>query len=238
VRPQSIPPLPDGEVHVWLDQVPDDASAQADWAGLLTATELETARRLRVPARRASFVRGRWLLRTLVAGYAGVPAPSVTLEKLGKGKPFVTGPRAALGLEVSISRSGGLLAVSLGRRVGGIGVDVEQEIATRDLVGVAERFFAAEEFVQLAAQPPGAWAAAFYRCWTRKEAVIKATGEGLSLPLGDFAVSLDERPRVLRMPDAWGGRWTLLDLAPGDGYAGAIAVRGEAVLRRFLWTGA
>ena len=92
--------------------------------------------------------------------------------------------------------------------------------------------------VQLAAQPPGAWTAAFYRCWTRKEAVMKATGEGLSLPLGDFAVSLDDRARVLRIPDAWGGRWTLLDLAPGDGYAGAIAVRGEAVLRRFLWAGA
>ena len=235
-RPTAIPRLLPGEVHVWLDRVPADAGAEARWRALLTPAELATADRFVIPSQRASFVRARWLLRTLVGGYAETPAAGVTVDLLEKGKPVVAGPPSARGIEVSVSHSHDLLAVALGR-VAPLGVDVERERSSPDHPDVARRFLAPEELAELAAEPPGAWTPAFFRCWARKEAVIKATGEGLSLPLTDFAVSVGTEARLSRMPAGWGERWTLVDLAPAPGYAGALAVRGDAVVRLLLWTG-
>jgi 4'-phosphopantetheinyl transferase len=224
-------------VHVWLDRVPSGDGAEARWRALLTPAELAAADRLRIPQQRACFVRARWLLRTLVGRYAETPPADVTVELLEKGKPVVVGPPGARGIEVSLSHSHDVVAVAFGR-VAPLGVDVERERSAPDLPDVARRSFAPEELTELAAEPPEAWTPAFFRCWARKEAVIKATGEGLSLPLTDFAVSVGMEARLVRKPPGWGERWTLVDLAPGPGYAGALAVRGDAVVRLLLWTGA
>src|SRR5258708_15670923 len=112
-----------------------------------------------------------------------------------------------------------------------IGIDVEQVRRDFDLDAIARRFFSAHEQSQLAALPADERVEGFFRCWTRKEAYIKATGDGLSLPLSQFDVSLvAEETNALRAtrPDAAEvGRWLLREVPGGHGYIAALCARGQ-----------
>ena len=119
-----------------------------------------------------------------------------------------------------------LMAVTLGREVG---VDVElinQEFATSE---VAERFFSHREILSLRSRPSHFQTEAFFNCWTRKEAYIKARGEGLTLPLDQFDVSLDPSGACLldnRIAPGEVSRWSLQELHPAPAYCAAVAVEG------------
>ena len=112
-----------------------------------------------------------------------------------------------------------------------IGVDVEQLRPDSDLEAIARRFFSTHEQSQLAALPAEEKVDAFFRCWTRKEAYIKATGDGLSLPLGQFDVSLaagEKNALLATRPDgSEAGRWLLQEVPGGPGYIAALCVRGQ-----------
>ena len=111
-----------------------------------------------------------------------------------------------------------------------MGVDLERTRPLAEIDQIAGRFFSPREKADLCSLEAGLREEAFYRCWTRKEAYVKARGQGLSLALSQFDVSLrpDEPARILRVrgeaKDA--SRWTLRELEPGAGYAGALAVQG------------
>ena len=112
-----------------------------------------------------------------------------------------------------------------------LGVDVEQIRGDSDLDAIAGRFFSAHEQRQLAALPAPEKVEAFFRCWTRKEAYIKATGDGLSLPLSQFDVSISNgEPNALlaTRPDASeAARWLLHEVPAGSGCIAALCVRGQ-----------
>jgi 4'-phosphopantetheinyl transferase len=110
-----------------------------------------------------------------------------------------------------------------------VGVDLERIRERVDELEIAERSFTRREVERLRAVPPELRSAAFFRCWTRKEAYIKARGEGLSHPLSGFSVSFgeDEQPTLLAEPEVTPlPDWTLLGLEPGRGYAGALVAAG------------
>ena len=121
-----------------------------------------------------------------------------------------------------------MLAFTRGRE---IGVDVEQVRSDFELEAIARRFFSPHEQAQLATVPADETPAAFFRCWTRKEAYIKATGDGLSLPLTQFDVSLEageQNALLATRPDASEvSRWLLRDVPGGSGYIAALCVRGQ-----------
>ncbi len=121
-----------------------------------------------------------------------------------------------------------MLAFTRGRE---IGVDVEQVRSDFDVDAIARRFFSAHEQRQLADLPAEKKPDAFFRCWTRKEAYIKATGDGLSLPLSQFDVSLDPEKQTRcwrRGPTSpKPGRWLLREVPGGPGYIAALCVRGQ-----------
>jgi 4'-phosphopantetheinyl transferase len=123
----------------------------------------------------------------------------------------------------------GLAAFVLGREVG---VDLEELKPVADFAGIAERFFSPAENRALLALPAESRDAAFFTCWTRKEAYIKAVGEGLSIPLDSFDVTLapGDPPRLLATRAEPGGemRWSLHELHPGPGFVGALAVEAPA----------
>ena len=130
-----------------------------------------------------------------------------------------------------------LYAITRGRK---IGIDVER--IGRDLKGdaIAERFFTPREVAMLRALPPDMQTQGFFACWTRKEAYVKARGDGLSLPLDQFDVSVaPEEPAALlhtKGDPSEASRWSLKDLTPGPGYAAALAVEGDAwLLRCWQW---
>jgi 4'-phosphopantetheinyl transferase len=124
------------------------------------------------------------------------------------------------------SHSGGLalFAITLDRE---IGVDIEHVRPMRDLEGIAARFFSTRETADLMSLPEDQREEGFFRCWTRKEAYIKAIGDGLSVPLDSFAVSLEpgEAARMIQLGGSAGraAAWSMHDLVIAPGYAAALA---------------
>jgi 4'-phosphopantetheinyl transferase len=235
----SPPALGDDEVHVWrasLAATPDELAAHHR---ILGADERERAARFRFEVHRNRFVAGRGIQRRLLAGYLGADPAAIAYTHAAHGKPALGHPFADRGLRFNVSNSGDglLVAVSRGRE---LGVDLEGLLPVEDRDAVARRFFSVPENAVYDTVPEDARTDAFFTCWTRKEAYIKAVGEGLSMPLDCFDVTLrpGEPARLLctrGRPDE-AGRWTLRELDPGPGWLAAIAVEGAGwSLRLFDW---
>lgn len=206
-------------VHVWLAMWPEDAPA---CSGVLTAAERERAARFLFERDRARFIRSHTALRVILSGYTGIAPELVPLRTAGGGKPELDlGMDGGWRFNLSHSGSAALVAVAYGREVG---ADIERIRHMEDGRGIASRFFAAGECTALEAVPAEIYDQAFFACWTRKEAFIKATGEGLGRGLGSFAVPVD--PAGVG-PWAVEG-WSVKALAAPAGYACAVAVEGDA----------
>jgi 4'-phosphopantetheinyl transferase len=222
------------EVHLW--RIDLTRAAAVDFA-VLSDEELERAARFHFEKDRSRFKVARAALRTILARYASLLPDALEFSQNEYGKPFLTNPRAAgLHFNLSHSKDVALLAVTREREVG---IDVEfmrPDFATTE---VAEYFFSSAEVATLAGVESRLRTRAFFNCWTRKEAYIKARGEGLSLALDSFDVSLKPgQPAALlntRLAADDVSRWSLHELFPVAGYAAAVAVerRGPSRLHHF-----
>jgi 4'-phosphopantetheinyl transferase len=234
-------PLTLGEnyVHLWRVDLEATASDEARWSTILSTDERTRAARFHFPVDRQYYTAGRALLRQVLAAYLSTDPAALTFVYSSKDKPALGGAHAASGLAFNISHSGGiaLFAVTRARQ---IGVDVEHIRYDLDPAAIATRFFSEAEQEQLSALPADQRHQAFFRCWTRKEAYIKATGEGLSLPLSQFDVSLvaDDRDALLATrPDAHEAElWSMRDVAVKPGFVAALCVSGTG-WRLIDWSG-
>ena len=201
--------IPPDEVHVWLLSQPADEA----FASVLSPEELERARRFLFAQDRLRFVAARGALRCLIARYAGIAARDVRLACGSHGKPCldVTGVSV---VRFNVSHSGGLslLGFALGRD---IGVDIQQENDDVDFMPIAERCFSAGEKASILRVEGAERRRAFYRLWARKEAYIKALGDGFSIPLKSVEVADD---------GAAPSGWLVRDLDPLAGFAAAVAI--------------
>jgi 4'-phosphopantetheinyl transferase len=202
-------------VHVW--RVPLDLPLLSNLSAALDADEQARAARFRFDTHRTRFTAGRAILRHLLARYLEIRPHEVVFRYSAHGKPSLDGSAAESGLRFNFSNAGGmgLAAFVLDREVG---VDLEEIKPVTDFAGIAERFFSPAENRALLALSAEARDAAFFTCWTRKEAYIKAVGEGLSIPLDSFDVTLapGDPPRLLATRAEPGGsvRWSLHELHP------------------------
>jgi 4'-phosphopantetheinyl transferase len=223
-----VPELADHEVHVWrtpLEQPPEHL--QTLWQ-TLAPEELQRANRFHFEKDRRHYVAGRGILRALLGRYLRREPAGLTFAYNPQGKPSLAGDAArTLSFNVSHSHGLALIAVTRGREVG---VDLERIRPEFAGERVAERFFSPSEVAALRALAAAERLEAFFACWTRKEAYLKATGMGLSLPLDCFDVSLTPGEAALKAtrhdPTAV-QRWSLRDVPPGPGYAGALAVESN-----------
>jgi 4'-phosphopantetheinyl transferase len=173
-------------------------------------------------------------LRSILAHYLDCQPAQVRFVYAAHGKPMLAG---ATDLRFNLTHSHGLalLAVTRGRE---IGVDVEHIRDDIDREPLAERFFSPVEVAALRSLAVELRREAFYRCWTRKEAFIKAVGKGLALPLDRFDVTLgpDEPAALLatHYDPSEAMRWSMHNLTPGKGFAGALTVEGHSWR---LWCG-
>jgi len=210
-------------IDLWSWSLAVDDAAAARLAATLSADELARARRFVFPVHARRFIAARAGLRRILAGYRGCAPADLGFRYAAHGKPALADNGPPLFFNLSHSGHLAVLGVST---VGEIGVDVETVTAAAE--DVAARFFSASECAALAALPQAARAGGFFRCWTRKEAMVKALGEGLSMPLDSFDVTLaPEQPaRLLRLagePDA-AERWSLFHFEPAADCIGAVAV--------------
>jgi 4'-phosphopantetheinyl transferase len=227
---ESPLPLPDDEVHLWRVDLESIGADEIRWQQVLSSDELTRAAKFRFSRDRQRFVAARAWLRRILAGYLRTDPRSLTFSYSRKEKPFLGSGFGTSEVSFNVSHSGGiaLLAFTRGRE---IGVDIERLHPDSDLEAISRRFFSAHEQRQLAALPTEAKVDAFFRCWTRKEAYIKATGEGLSLPLDQFDVSVERGTSnallATRPDDLEAGRWLLREVTGGPGYIAALCVRGQ-----------
>ncbi|MSQ66894.1 MAG: 4'-phosphopantetheinyl transferase superfamily protein [Gammaproteobacteria bacterium] len=150
-------------------------------------------------------------------------------------------PPGARGLAFNASHCASLAVIAVARS-GRIGIDVEALRTVVDAERIATRFFSPQESAARAALDPAEQGTGFLNCWTRKEAVVKALGGGLSIPLHTFAVTLQPRqPAAIltwAIPDAPAAAWQLHQLEPAAGYVGALVVERAATLRAWRqWPG-
>jgi 4'-phosphopantetheinyl transferase len=223
----SVPPLGNEEVHVWRAHLELPAQTLEGLEQTLSPDERQRADRFHFARDRRHFVAGRGTLRLLLARYLGQRPDAIQFSYNPQGKPMLC-PETG-GLRFNLAHSHGLVvyAVSRGRE---LGVDLERIRPNFDGEQLAERFFSARETAGLRSLSTQQRPDAFFSCWTRKEAYLKATGMGLSLPLDCFDVSLAPAAAALlatRHDPAEARRWLLCDLVPGPGYAGALAVEGQ-----------
>jgi 4'-phosphopantetheinyl transferase len=233
------PALPPGEVHVWRFSLRLPPSALAAVERHLAPAERERAARFRFAEHRSAFVAGRGVQREILGRYTGVEPGAVAYRESPHGKLYLAGAAARTGVRFNLSNSGDLALLALAEQRE-LGVDLEQLRPMSDAMDVARRFFSAPENEVFAALDESIREMAFFRCWTRKEAYIKAVGEGLSMPLDRFDVAFapGEEACLLatRGDPEEAGRWTLVGLEPGPGYVGALAVEGAGwTLRRYAW---
>jgi len=227
-RPRVAPlPLAADELHVWVANLDREADVVARLRGVLSDDERDRADRFRFDYLTARFVVGRGLLRLLLARYLGTKAVDVEFCYGEYGKPFLAGP----GPWFNLSHSGpvALIAVSA---IAELGVDVELIDPSFAAGRIPERFFSAREVQSLRSLPAALQPRAFLSCWTRKEAFIKARGDGLSLPLDTFDVTLAPGEPAALLRTEWSvtepGEWSLADLSdPGGRYAAAVAARSR-----------
>lgn len=239
IRPVGIPTLADSEVHVWKASLELEPAQVHEFAGVLSDDERERAGRFLFARDRRRFIVCRGVLRTLLGGYLGVTPRSLRFQYSRNGKPALASVSGehALHFNLSHAEETAFYGVTL---QGEIGIDLERVRAGSSTDDVAERFFSQREIASLRTLSPADRPRAFFRCWTRKEAYIKARGEGLSLPLGEFDVSLlPNEPAGLLSTHAdprEASRWSLSDLPADPGYVAAIAVEGRGwQLRCWRW---
>jgi 4'-phosphopantetheinyl transferase len=233
--PPSDLRLESGETHVWLGALDVPPERLQALRAELRPDEVARADRLLQPPHRVHSAAARGYLRTLLGRYLGVAPRLVELQFNPFGKPSLAGALAAGGLRFNLSHSHGLalFAFARGRE---LGVDIEKIRPDYASAEIAGRFFSAAESARLRSLTPEQQPRAFFECWTRKEAYIKARGDGFSHRLDTFEVAFGPgvAPAVLSSrdePDAT-VRWTVHDLQPADGYCGALIVEGRGVVVR------
>ena len=228
--------LADNEVHVWRAQL-ELPSSQVQWLrGILTDDELDKANRFYFEIDRQRFIAARGILRSILSRYITIYPGHLRFSYNQYGKPFLAPDFSSTLLNFNLSHSGSVALYAITRNME-IGVDVERVRSGFEYEEIAKRFFSVNEVAVLRTIPTEKKLEAFYHCWTRKEAYIKAHGKGLSMPLDSFDVSFTpgEPPMLLLTRDEPQARslWTLLDLGSGTSYIGALAVKGTGCRFRY-----
>jgi 4'-phosphopantetheinyl transferase len=213
-----------GQVHLWSARLDLPSQTLDDCLHVVSADERERAARFHFEEHRRRFVAARALLRIILGAYVKVPPHRIRFAYSPNGKPALPGD--AVHFNASHSEERAVFAIAADTP---IGVDLERVRPLPDLDQIADRFFSAPESAALAALAPSHRTEAFFRCWTRKEAFVKALGDGLSYPLDRFAVSLAEAAAVdsVEGDSAKARQWSMYSLSPAEGYVAAVAIRAR-----------
>jgi 4'-phosphopantetheinyl transferase len=216
------------DVHIWRVRLDLRGSAFDRLDSVLSEHERDRARRFRFEHLQQQFTIAHGAVRVLLGRYLSAAPDRLRFGEGSHGKPELSEPSTAIRFNLSHSNDLAVLAVAGDRDVG---VDIEAMRPVPEMDEIAERYFSHQEAIDLMQTAGDARERNFFRIWTRKEAFIKAIGEGLSCPLDSFAVSFasDDAARLLHLRgDAAAGRsWQLHAFEPAPGFAGAVAYRGE-----------
>ncbi len=228
--------LSTGQVHLWraaLDLPPDQVHALERF---LAPDELSRAKRFVVRRVRDRYTTARAVLRNILAQYVAVNAADLRFSYTRHGKPDLAHPATSVRFNVSHSHDLAVYALTSDLP---LGVDVEylHRRSIADRLRIARRLFSDREYTALAGMPQHRRDRAFLACWTRKEAFVKAIGQGLSCPLDQFDVTIEHDGPAELLATRWdiaeARRWSMTGIDPGPDYIGALAVKHRDIRLAF-----
>jgi 4'-phosphopantetheinyl transferase len=202
------------------------AAKTLGFAMILSRDEAARADRFRCDRDRDRFISGRGLLRTILASYVNGNPARLKFDYGPNGKPALSEPDRSCAVHFNLAHSDNLVLVAVSR-TWEIGIDIERLHPLADAEGIAQRFFTKMECDGLRNLPDSQKLPAFFNLWTRKEACLKATGDGIIDFLRQVEVSFlaDEPARLIRLPGAIEAvhNWILREMNPAPGFVGALA---------------
>lgn len=228
--------LAPGQVHLWRASLDLPSGRVRDLERFLSPDELARAKRFVVRGARERYTTARAVLRNILARYVSAPPDDLRFSYTEHGKPDLVHPATSLQFNVSHSHDLAVYALTTGQP---LGVDVEylHRRAIVDRLKIAHRFFSDREYNALASLPRYRRDQAFLVCWTRKEAFVKAIGQGLSCPLDQFDVTVDPGDPAELLATRWdvleAQRWSMTGIDPGPDYVGAMVVKTRDVRLSF-----
>lgn len=221
--PQQII-IPPRDIHVWRINVNDYSNYLANFYKLLSYDEHKRTSQYHFEKDRKNFIIARGILRSIISRYLLITPEEIKFSYNAYGKPYLN-PKNNGPLYFNISHSADLILYIFSKN-NEVGIDVENIHPIDNFENIAEQFFSPRENIKLKSVPASLRLNSFFKCWTRKEAFIKAIGNGLSYPLHEFDVSLlpNEPATLLKVQrDPYlSSQWSLKALTPYPGYEAAF----------------
>src|SRR5437879_1206576 len=229
------------EVHSWCASLDVPPETSACLYATLTPDERTRSARFQFERDRQRFIVARGVLRDLLGRYLQTQPGQINFVYNAFGKPDLS-PEFGARLKFNLSHSAGFALIAIAP-ASNVGVDLEYIRAQSDYADIARRFFSADEVDYLIALPSHLYTETFFSCWTKKEAYLKACGEGLAIPLNSFSVPLTTDPAhtpvdlyVASKDIVPAKHWSLYALRPAPGYTGARVIEGTGwPLRQWQW---
>jgi 4'-phosphopantetheinyl transferase len=218
--------LSDDEAHIWRADLKFNECFQTSFLKLLSPDEKSRAQKFRFTKDSRNFIIARGILRSLIGKYLKIKPAEISFRYSEFGKPGIADNHS---LQFNISHSKNIALFAFIKKLN-VGVDVEFVNPDIEVKDIAEKFFSPNEVLNLYALPEKQHTLGFFNCWTRKEAFIKAVGEGLSFPLNKFEVSLEpDKPAKLLATD-WEpkavSKWSIFSMSPATNFVGSLAIEG------------
>jgi len=235
----ASPQLGENDVHVWAFYLDVSPASLQRFESFLSLDERERASRFHFEQHRNRYVAGRGWLRELLGAYVDVSPDKIKFDYGLYGKPAFSQQSARKDIDFNLAHSDSF-AVAGVTHTGPLGLDLERVRPLEDMGELVKRFFSQREsslFEQLKREKQ---LSGFFNLWTRKEAWLKATGQGISHYLNQVEVSFlpEQSARLLKLPEGFppAHEWSLHDLNPGCGLKGALAIAAkEARISCWQW---
>src|SRR5215203_285073 len=218
--------LSEDEAHIWRADLDLNESVQSSFLKLLSPDEINRAKRFRFAQDSQNFINARGILRLLIGKYLEINPAEISFQYSEFGKPSIANNHS---LQFNISHSRNIALFAFTKKFN-IGVDVEFVNPNIEVKEIAARFFSTNETKNLLALPEQQQTLGFFYCWSRKEAFIKAVGEGLSFPLDKFEVSLEPNKPAKLLATNWQpkdvSKWSIYSLSPEANFVGSLVIEG------------
>lgn len=225
------PELAENSLHIWCVSLEVGETRLHNLKGLLSEDELTRADGYHFERQRRRYIVCRGQLRKILAGYIKCSTTSIKFQYGDKGKPDLAVGQTTAKTKFNVSKSEELALIAV-TNAGEVGVDIEHLRPVSDATKLAQRYFAVSEVETLLSLPNSLHERTFLEIWTRKEAFIKATGQGLSYPLNQFAVSAAHTGPVVTVKlfqdSAQSEHWHLVSISPSKDVLAAVAVCGTS----------
>ena len=233
--PTSPTVLLSGEIHAWRIDLPDFTGAEPQLRQLLSGDELQRADKYHFEKDRSNFIIRRGVLRMILGSYLDIQPAELNFIYNDFDRPALEVDKL-IHFNASSSCGMGIVATTLNAR---IGIDVEFADREFPSMEIAKRYFSNDEIRAIRDLPSGLQTAAFFDCWTKKEAFVKAVGEGMSHPFPNLAIS-SKKPNsfsIAATSDDTKG-WSVMSFIPEENFIASIAYEGgQRSHRYFRWKG-